>query len=301
MTINAVVGRNILEPEGPVCLPDDTVYVVEMAKERACVSLVDKKGTRTEIGRGGGRPNGLAIDGDGRLWIAGGENETLVCMSKSGKVLRRYTGPSIDPYLWPNDLAFGPNGLLYMTDSGILPDDLIDGQKIRSDYRGCDYNGRVFEINPETGDILRILDTDIKFTNGIAFDSSSNLYVNETISGNIYRYDNLAAKQPNRTIYGNVIANHDGSFKGPDGMAFGSDGKLYCAVFGQGDITVLDGSGAVSDRIKTNGMRPTNIAFRTHRHAAVVTDLGQCELEELPMACKGLELHAPHLNIDSSN
>ena len=66
----------------------------------------------------------------------------------------------------------------------------------------------------------------------------------------------------------------------------------------QGDITVLDTNGAVSDRLKTNGMRPTNIAFRHEGQSAVVTDLGLCELEELTMPCGGLALNAPGITQD---
>ncbi|MBE04255.1 MAG: hypothetical protein CMD67_03850 [Gammaproteobacteria bacterium] len=292
--VGRVICKGVMEPEGPVCLSDGQVYLVEMAKNRACVSLVDLKGHRHEIGRPGGRPNGLTIDGNGNLWIAGGENEALVCMSPNGEVLSTFFGPKNDPYLWPNDLAFGPNGLLYMTDSGILPDDFIDGQSIRNDYKSCPFNGRVFEIDPINGSILRILDNGLKFTNGIAFDSQDKLYVNETITGNVYCYDIFSNTTPTKTLFGNVIDGIPESFVGPDGMAFGLDGLLYCAVFGQGNITVLDTHGDVVDRIKTNGQTPTNIAFLEHEdHGAVVTDLGKCELEELNLPCGGQPLHKP--------
>jgi len=260
------------------------------------VSIIDTFGNHREVGNAGGRPNGLTIDGDGNLWIAGGDKETLVCMSPSGSVLKQFTGPVGDPFLWPNDLIFGPNGLLYMTDSGILPDDFIDGQNIRSDYKTCAFHGRVFEINPNTGEILRILDTGLKFTNGIAFDADDRLYVNETITGNVYRYDIFSENHSRRELFGNVIDGSPNSFVGPDGMAFGNDGLLYCAVFGQGNITVLSPSGEVTDRLKTNGTMPTNIAFFEHGiDGAAVTDLGRNELEELQLNCNGRALYKPCL------
>ena len=49
--------------------------------------------------------------------------------------------------------------------------------------------------------------------------------------------------------------------KGPDGMKFGVNGKLYVTVFGQGDVTVLAPDGSVAERIKTAGVLPTNLAF----------------------------------------
>lgn len=290
---NRVVAKDVLEPEGPVCLEDGQVYLVEMAKARACVSRIDRNGGRHEVGRPGGRPNGLTIDGSGNLWIAGGDRETVVCMAPDGRILKSFLGPDGDPYLWPNDLAFGPNGLLYLTDSGILPDDFIDGQKIRDDYRTVPYHGRVFEIDPKNGKVLRTLDTGLRFTNGIAFDADDVLYVNETLSGNVYRYNVFGKNAPKREVFGNVINGKPDAFVGPDGMAFGTDGRLYCTVFGQGDVTVLDRAGKVAERIKTNGQRPTNIAFREGADGAVVTDLGTCELEEIAVPCRGRALYKP--------
>jgi gluconolactonase len=290
---NRVVCSDVLEPEGPVCTPHGEVYLVEMAKARACVSRIDTAGRRHEIGKPGGRPNGLTIDGTGKLWIAGGERETLVSMAPDGRIVKRFLGPSGDPYLWPNDLAFGPDGHLYMTDSGILPDDFIDGQAIRADYRTVPYHGRVFEIDPRDGRVLRTIDRGLKFTNGIAFSADNVLYVNETLSGNVYRYDVFGQAAPKRELFGNVIDGKPEHFAGPDGMAFGADGRLYCTVFGQGGVTVLDHNGKVATRIPTNGQRPTNIAFRADGTSAVVTDLGTGALEEIAMPCRGHALHAP--------
>jgi len=44
-------------------------------------------------------------------------------------------------------------------------------------------------------------------------------------------------------------------------MKFGADGNLYIAVFGQGDVTVLDSDGAVINRYDAGGLHPTNLVF----------------------------------------
>jgi sugar lactone lactonase YvrE len=44
-------------------------------------------------------------------------------------------------------------------------------------------------------------------------------------------------------------------------MAFGSDGNLYIAVFGQQEVVVLGRTGGIIQRIKTAGHEPTNLAF----------------------------------------
>ncbi|WP_157954016.1 SMP-30/gluconolactonase/LRE family protein [Microbulbifer sp. A4B17] len=291
-----VLCNDLLEPEGPVCLPDGQIYTVEMANGRHCVSRIDSHGRRHLAGYPGGRPNGLALDGDCNLWIAGGEGRRLVCMRPNGTIFNSIGGPDGQPFLWPNDLVFTEDGLLYMTDSGINPDTFVDGQKIRTDCRECKYDGRVFEIDSRTGCVLRMLDSGLRFPNGIVVDDDGFLYVSETLTGNIYRYDLNSSVPLDREIYGNVTVGSPEGFVGPDGMAFGDDGRLYCAVFGQGNITVLDHEGKVAERISTCGSRPTNIAFcEDSRGGAVVTILDVGCLEWLELSCRGKPLHRPRL------
>jgi gluconolactonase len=74
-----------------------------------------------------------------------------------------------------------------------------------------------------------------------------------------------------------------GGFHGPDGMAFGADGRLYCAVFGEGNVAVIGPDGRVEQRIKTEGANPTNVAFGPdgeHRLYVSEHQLGQIEVYE---------------------
>ncbi|WP_226648741.1 SMP-30/gluconolactonase/LRE family protein [Microbulbifer variabilis] len=293
-----ILYSDLQEPEGPVCLPDGQVYIAEMSNARNCVSRIDKHGRYQLVGHPGWRPNGMAIDGDGNLWIAGGGGKKLVRMKPDGKVLNIYEGPKDRPYLWPNDLAFGKNGLLYMTDSGIDPDKFVEGQVVRADFRQCQYDGRVFEIDPRNGHILRLIDAGLSFANGIAFDVDKRLYVSETVTGNIYRYDLTSQVPIEAELFGNVILGSPDGFSGPDGMAFGDDGRLYCAVFGQGNVSVLDCDGKIVERITTCGMRPTNIAFcEDDKGGAVVTVLDAGCLEWLNLKCRGRDLYRPKVTV----
>jgi gluconolactonase len=68
-------------------------------------------------------------------------------------------------------------------------------------------------------------------------------------------------------------------------MAFSTDGKLYVAVFGQRDVTVLGSDGKVCERIPTVGMLPTNLAFALPgRKKIYITEyeLGQIEAVDVP-------------------
>jgi len=191
-----------------------------------------------------------------------------------------------EPFLFPNDLCFGPDGTLYLTDSGILVPNFCPGNKIRPDYMSLKYDGRVYRVDVGSGKVT-MLDNGIQFTNGIAFGPDGLLYVNETITGNIYSYGiENGSVAGRRTPFGNVIhPDAPPGFKGPDGMAFSTDGRLYVAVFGQHDIIVLGKDGKVVERIETAGNLPTNLAFAlpgNKRIAVTEYEHGQLEMYDVP-------------------
>jgi gluconolactonase len=167
-----------------------------------------------------------------------------------------------EPFLFLNDLALAPNGDIYLTDSGIEIELLAPGGALSPDFRKLRYDGRVYRIDPRTR-AVEFVDRELQFTNGIAFGPDQHLYVAESLTGNIYRYEYRKGRVVGASeLFGNVIEQFDPAvLKGPDGMKFGADGKLYAAVFGQGNVTVLDRAGAVVRRMKTEGSFPTNLVF----------------------------------------
>jgi gluconolactonase len=197
-----------------------------------------------------------------------------------------------EPFLFPNDLCFGPDGALYLTDSGVDITVFAPNNEIRPDYMEFNFDGRVYRIDPRSGSVA-LLDRGIRFTNGIAFGPDLALYTNETLTGNIYRYMwTGAGVSTTRELFGNVIRPHaPPGWKGPDGMAFDQNGELYVAVFGQGDVTVLAPDGQVARRLPTGGKLPTNIAFGLHdQHRIYVTEYEHGTMETFSVDCNGLPL-----------
>ena len=281
-------------PEGPIPLADGSMYVTEMSGATLCITKIDPTGGRQVIKTTHGRPNGLAIDGNGRIWIAEAGLRALICIDEAGNEIRRMEGDGADRFLFPNDLCFGPNGLLYMTDSGMAVTDFLDGQNFVDGYMDLDWDGRVYEIDPVAMKVLRVIDRKIRFTNGIAFGPDNLLYANASFTGEIYRYDVFGEHAPRRQLFGNVLqADDNPDFKGPDGMAFGTDGRLYCTVYNQQNVTVLDASGAVVDRLVLDGPQPTNCAFTLSGKKLRVTEVGKGQVEELDVPCNGLSLYHP--------
>lgn len=288
-----IFADNLGVPEGPVALPDVRWLVVEMAPERGCVTLLDEGGRIERVIARTGRPNGLAVGGDGTIWVAESQEPALIRLNMDGQAETMLTECDGEPFLFPNDLCFGPDGALYMTDSGIRFGDFAPGGELRKDVMQVEMDGRVYRIEPHSLEIEK-LDSGIRFTNGVAFGPDEKLYVNETVTGMVYRYPWEAGEIVGpREDFGNVVyGEHEEVFIGPDGMAFGDDGNLYVAVYGQGDVTVLSPEGEVVRRIETAGSLPTNVAFGSGERRIYVTEDEFGRMEVFDVATDGLRLYS---------
>lgn len=280
-------------PEGPVLLGNGDILLVEMGDDAGCLSIIDAQSRKKRQLVKTGRPNGLALDRQGNIWIAESKKPTLLKATLEGDVEVVMDHCDSHALLFPNDLAFDQDGLLFMTDSGILHSDFVTEEGIRADYATAPYDGKVFQIDIHTNE-TRLIDDGLLFPNGIAIGPDGLLYVNETITGNVYRYGRKGKwfDRSKRSLFGNVIRD-DGEvyYRGPDGMKFGSSGALYCTVYGQGDVTVLDSKGSVIKRILTDGLCPTNIVFnRPGKQEILVTEVENGVLECHSVGEDGQEL-----------
>ncbi|MEX0761769.1 MAG: SMP-30/gluconolactonase/LRE family protein [Dehalococcoidia bacterium] len=255
-----IFADDLGEPEGPVLLPDGTWAVVEMRPDRGHVTQLTDEGRSRRVLAKTGRPNGLAVDADGVLWITESMNPpSLLRLRPGGEPETLLTAAGDDPFLFPNDLCFGPDGALYMTDSGFFRPGLADipepeRVKVKVD-------GRVFRIDRETLGITRI-DSWIPMANGIAFGPDNDLYVSASFSGMVYRYRWDGSGFGPREDFANVRNPEKRDVIGrPDGMAFAENGDLYVTVAGQSDVTVVRPDGTIGSRIQLEEPNPTNVAF----------------------------------------
>lgn len=288
-------------PEGPLLLDGGDWLVAEMGPERGCVTRLGPDGRRLATVVVTGRPNGLALGGDETVWVAESLDPAIVRVDADGSAATVATACDGVALLWPNDLCFRADGKLYFTDSGVpvgmLAGEGAIGSKDLDDKKALverSVDGRLYRLDPET---LRLecLDEGLRFPNGIAAGLDGALYVAETLTGDIVRYAFDRNSTITRTVHANVLVSPAGpEWVGPDGMAFDEDGRLYVAVLGQGDVTVIDREGAVVERHKTAGSLPTNVAFGPpgSRRIYVTEDVyGRIELFDV--GADGVLLHRP--------
>lgn len=280
-------------PEAPVWLPGGDLLIVEMDPARGWITRFTPDGKSRQVVATTGRPNGLALDRDGFVWVAETRQRALLRLSLDGKyqaMARDFRG---EPFLFLNDLAIGADGDVYFTDSGIELEEIAPGGELNANYRNLQYDGRVFRFDRNSGSVTCI-DRGIQFTNGTAFGPDGHLYAAETLSGNIYRYRcSNGVVTGKRELFGNAIAQFNpAELKGPDGMKFGADGSLYVAVFGQGDVSVLAPDGSVRKRLPVNGSMPTNLAFAPDGGRKIyVTEVATGTVQVLDVDCAGFPLH----------
>lgn len=307
--INETVARGLDEPEGPLALADGSWLVVEMGPTGS-VSSIDPDGRITRRLRTG-RPNGLALLGD----------DVLIAESMQRRVLRvalfdllaaevgRTAQPDVRtlatcdehgrPMMFPNDLCVGPDGGIYVTDSGITLEALRSGTRLANDMDRRLIDGRLYRIDPSTG-VTWTLDAGLGHLNGLSFGPDDALYVNDTLSGEVLRYtlvetsDRVATRSVIASVIDRTVPPPDApiTVRGPDGQAHDVDGNLYVSVFNQGEIVVLDREGDWIDRLATDGRQPTNVAFGVDEPAIYVTERETGSLQRIPVPAKGL-LAAP--------
>jgi len=204
--------------EGPVALADGGFVITSLTL--GAVHRIEREGGSTRLADVGGGANGAAVDRDGALFIAQSGGRWV----RDGPVWpREMTGgvQRIDPdgnVSWvsqdpisPNDICFGPDGLLYVTDPTRAP-------QLR--------DARVWRIDPETG-AAELLFSVPWFANGLAFGPDDVLHLASTYESRIYAVDVLAGS----TTPLPVIQMTEGQ---PDGMAFDSQGRI---VIGSIDAT----------------------------------------------------------------
>lgn len=255
-----VVASGLRFPEGPSWLGGGAVAVAEM--QGGAVSRVDPDGTTTVLGPLGGGPNGTAAGAGGAVYVAnnGGLSATPTgywhadqpfdgCVQRVDPdgtvtvVAADLPGPA--PHR-PNDLCFGPDRRLYVTDSHNWEDLRNLGP------------GRILAVSDggTSGGTVALLAELPALPNGIGFGPGADrLFVAQSMTRTILAYD----WPPPGGRLGAPVAFCKLPAGSPDGFCFDADGNLYvCGSIGHA-IHVFDAAGQLRRTIETEpGTQPTN-------------------------------------------
>lgn len=241
--------------------------------EQGQLYLVDIDERRViEVGRTPGFALGLAVDGSGRV---------LVCDSDDGSVwafdggsARRVLPLNGEGLSMPNFPAFGPDGTLYVTDSGAWKEDRGRTLAVRSD-----------------GSVEVVDSTLNRFPNGCAVTPDGReLWVLQSEGENLSRVDLVDGGKPEEIvgIPGTV----------PDGIALTDEGGAVISCYRPDRLYYLSPDGSLDvlmdDYQGTLLAAPTNVCFvGDARQTLVVSSLGRWHLTKIELGLTGVVPHAP--------
>jgi gluconolactonase len=237
--------------EGPVWLPDGRIALTSIS--HGCVYLVDPSGGVKRIDTGGG-PNGLAADAHGMLYVAqnggifGGSEpaEPGVQVIDGGTVT--YLVEGLDA---PNDLVFGPDGRLWVTDT-----------RSEIDYTTPDDGlpGKVWAVDVTRGDVELMTEHGPVFLNGLGFSRDGRtLLVTATMSASLLAFDvvpsgSMSWSQP-RVL-------HTFGNGWPDGLVVSGRDEAWVALTAGDRIDVIDRGGRrTGSVVLPTGSLPTNVCI----------------------------------------
>lgn len=271
-------------PEGPVALPDGSIAFVEIRAQRVS-RYAD--GARTTIAEPGGGPNGASLGADGALYVAnngglsvGPEGYWHAPEPIDGRIQRVALDGAVsdvasewdgEPPRRPNDLCFGPDGLLYFTD----PHNWEDIANLKP--------GRLCRTDVATAK-TEVLAEVPWFPNGIAFGPDGRLYVAQSIMMTVLAFPWSPAGVGDPVEHCKLPAGF------PDGFCFTADGDLIvCGSMGH-VIQVFDAAGTLRQTIETgDGTEPTNSCIADG--VLYVTMSGTGELVGVDVNAEPLPLH----------
>jgi gluconolactonase len=268
-----IVTEGLRFPEGPVCMPDGSVALVEIEARR--ITRVTESGAKSTIATVTGAPNGLALGPNGKLYLcnnggfswheepgllrpgfqaadySGGRIETIDPASGAVETLIR----AVDgrPLRGPNDLMFDTTGGFWFSDLG----------KVRA--RDRDHGGAYWAKADGSGAVEAAFPI-FGGANGIGISpDGKTVYVAETETGRLWAWDVEAPgrlkKEPWPSSNGGRVLCQFPGYRRLDSLAIAASGNIIVATLVAGEITTISPAGEILRVVKMPERMPTNICF----------------------------------------
>ena len=226
--------------EGPSFDRQGNLYFTDIPNGR--IFRVSELGQFELISEYKGRPNGLKIHRDGRIFVADNEHGIMLLDPAKGSMTTLLRGPDREHFKGVNDLVFGKNGDLYFTDQGAT---------------GLhDPTGRVYRYDAE-GKLNCLIDT-IPSPNGIVLSEAEDfIYVAVTRANAVW---NLPLAPGGAISRAGLFAQLP--CLGPDGLAADAEGNIAIAMPFLGAVWLVNRLGLPAYRVDScRGAHLTNIAY----------------------------------------
>lgn len=224
-------ANRVAEPMG-VAVSDDgqRLYVSDYAQMAVFVFDFDRK-TFTKLGEKEalGRPVGLALDGDGRLYVVEQWKKLISIFDAHGNKVGSFTEPSLER---PTGIAIDRrHGRIYVADTSHTKSE-------KHEVKIFDMNHRfIGAIGGEKGDAPgRFL-----FPTYLAVDDDGHLYVTDTLNSRVQEFDADGTYVKSFGQRGNAW----GMFDKPKGVALDSFGNVYVADSGWSNVQIFNKKGQV--------------------------------------------------------
>jgi len=268
-----IVTDGLRFPEGPVCMPDGSVALVEIESRR--ITRVTESGTKSTIATVTGAPNGLALGPKGLLYLcnnggfswheepgllrpmgqspdySGGRIETID--PATGAVSTLYRAVDGRPLRGPNDLMFDGKGGFWFSDLG----------KVRA--RDRDHGG-VYWGAEDGSKVVEAAFPVFGGANGVGISpDGKTVYAAETETGRLWAWDveapGVVKKEPWPSSNGGRMICQFPGYRRLDSLAIAASGNIIVATLVAGEITTVSPAGEILRVVKMPERMPTNICF----------------------------------------
>jgi gluconolactonase len=296
-----VIASDLGFPEGPVAMADGSVILGEISGSK--VTRIAADGSKTEIGRAGGGPNGIAVGPDGALYVCnnggnayagGGFLSTGPAAEYQGGYIQRidpksgdtktlYTHCDGEKLSAPNDIVFDTEGGFYFTDLG-------------KRYRRNRDHGGLYYALPDGSRCVEV-SYPIVSPNGVGLSPDGRtVYVADTETSRLLAFDVAGPGKIRHSKFpdpygGRVLCGLPG-FQRFDSLGLEASGNICVATLMTGQITVISPEGKVVRQVKMPDSYPTNICFGgKDMKTAYITLSGLGQLAAMPWPEPGLKLN----------